>query len=142
MSKEAAPDRDALTKRVGASLRKAESMASDLRKGNTRLLVASMVSSAIVTLVAGITSAQGPVIGEGIPGWRAACIVAAAFGLISTITTGLNQQLKMSDRLSEGTLCVGRLKSLDVTITTGSKSWEEIVREFEEIAKTHPEYIS
>lgn len=37
---------------------------------------------------------------------------------------------------------VGRLRYLDVVITTGGQKWEEIAREYEEIAKTYPELIS
>ncbi len=142
MSKESTQDRNALVQRVKASLQKAEEIVSGLRKANTRLLVAGMASSAASTLVAGITAAQGPVVGEGTEGWRVACIVAAVFGFASTVSTGLSQQLKINDRLSEGTQCVSKLRSLDVVITTGSRSWEEIVKEYEEIAKTYPELIS
>lgn len=142
MSKESTQDRNALVQRVKASLQKAEEIVSGLRKANTRLLVAGMASSAASTLVAGITAAQGPVVGEGTEGWRVACIVAAVFGFASTVSTGLSQQLKINDRLSEGTQCVSKLRSLDVVIITGSRSWEEIVKEYEEIAKTYPELIS
>jgi ABC-type uncharacterized transport system substrate-binding protein len=142
MSKESTPDRNALARRVEASLQKAEGIVSGLRKANTRLLVAGMASSAAATLVAGITAAQGPVVGTGIEGWRVACIVAAVFAAASTASTGLNQQLKISDRLAKGTQCVGRLKSLDIVIATDSRGREEIVKEYEEIAKTYPELIS
>ena len=142
MSKESTPDRNALARRVEASLQKAEGIVSGLKKANTRLLVAGMASSAAATLVSGITAAQGPVVGAGIGGWRIACIVAAVFAFASTVSTGLSQQLKISDRLSQGAQCVGKLKSLDIVITTRSRGWEEIVKEYEEIAKTYPELIS
>ena len=141
MSKESTQDLNALGQRVTASLRKAEKIASGLRKANTRLLIAGIASSAASTLVAGITAAQGPVIGQGTEGWRVACIVAAVFAFASTISTGLVQQLRIGDRLSEGMQGVGRLRSLDVTITTGSQSWKEIIKEYEEITKTYPELI-
>jgi hypothetical protein len=140
MSKEPAPDRDALARRVSASLRKAQQHVSRLRRTNTRLLITGIASSAASTLVAGITAAQGPVVGEGTEGWRVACIVAAVFAFVSTVSSGLGQQLKTGDRLLEGRQCVGRLRALDVTIATGSREWEEIVQEYEEIAKTYPEF--
>jgi MFS family permease len=143
MSQESAQDRKSLTGKVKASLRKAEEIASRLRKTNVYLLVAGIMGSAASTLVAGITAAQGPVVGgEGIEGWRIACIIAAVFAFISTVSTGLSQQLKISNRLSEGTQCVGKLRSLEVMISTGSRDWEEIIKEYEEIAKTYPEFIN
>lgn len=150
MSKESAPDRQAMTGRarrafrrtVKNKLRKAEEFTSSLRRTHYRLLIASIMSSAATTLVAGITAAQGPIVGEGIPGWRITCIVAAVFDFATTVFTGLSQQLKIDDRLSEGYQCVGRLRSLDLTIATGSQRWEEIISEYSEIAKSYPETLS
>ena len=142
MSNGSSLDSDAVAKSVKASLQKAEGIISGRRKANTSLLVTGMTTSAASTFVAGITAAQGPLIGEGIEGWRIACIIAAVFAFAATISTGLSQQLKINDRILEGTQCVGKLKSLDVAITTGSRSWEEITKEYEGIAKIYPEFIS
>jgi ABC-type uncharacterized transport system substrate-binding protein len=139
---ESTQNRDALTQSVKKSLKKAEEIISGRKKTNTGLLVAAMTTSAASTLVAGITAAQGPVIGTGIEGWRVACIIAAVFGFASTVSTGLSQQLKVNDRVAEGNQCASKLRSLDVGITTGSRNWEEIVKEYEEIAKSYPEFIS
>ncbi len=142
MASESNQNRDALTQSVKNSLKKAEEIISGRKKTNTGLMVAGMTTSAASTLVAGITAVQGPVIGTGTEGWRIACIIAAVFGFASTVSTGLSQQLKVNDQVAEGNQCVSKLRSLDVGITTGSRNWEEIVKEYEEIAKMYPELIS
>lgn len=142
MSKDSTQNQNAITQSVKKSLKKAEEIISGRKKTNTGLLVAGMTTSAASTLVAGITAAQGPVIGTGTEGWRITCIIAAIFGFAATVSTGLSQQLKINDRVAEGTQCVSKLRSLDVGITTGSKNWEEIVKDYEEIARTYPEFIS
>ena len=142
MSKDGIEERRKVTESVKASLRKAGAIVSDYRKKKNRLLTTTMISSTAVTLVAGITAAIGPVAGTGVEGWRMACIIAAIFGFVSTVSTGLSEQLKISDRLSEGRQGVGKLRYLDVVITTGNKSWEEITKEYEEIAKAYPDLIS
>jgi MFS family permease len=142
MSKDGIEERTKVTESVKASLRKAGAIVSDYRKKKNRLLTTTMISSTAVTLVAGITAAIGPVAGTGVEGWRMACIIAAIFGFVSTVSTGLSEQLKISDRLSEGRQGVGKLRYLDVVITTGNKSWEEITKEYEEIAKAYPDLIS
>ena len=142
MSKDGIEERTKVTESVKASLRKAGAIVSDYRKKKNRLLTTTMISSTAVTLVAGITAAIGPVTGTGAEGWRMACIIAAIFGFVSTVSTGLSEQLKISDRLSEGRQGVGKLRYLDVVITTGNKSWEEITKEYEEIAKAYPDLIS
>jgi acid phosphatase family membrane protein YuiD len=142
MSIENSQGRKALLQRVKSSLQKAEKIVRRHKKAHARLLVTGMTSSAASTLVAGITAASGPVIGVGTEGWRLACIVAAVLGFTATISTGLGQQLKTKNHLIEGTQCIGRLKSLDVGLTADSRNWEDIVIEFEEIARIYPDFIS
>jgi hypothetical protein len=141
MTDESNRDPKAFAQIVKESLRIAQEQTARLRNTSTRLVVASIVSSAITTLVAGGTAVSGPVVGEGDAGWRLACILAAIFAFTSTICTGLTQQLKISERLSQGIACVGRLKSLDVAIATNIYDWQEITKEYTEIAKTYPEFI-
>jgi len=134
-------DRKKMTESVKASVQKAKDIVSGYQKTNNRLLTITIASSAVTTLVAGVTAATGQAAEIGTEGWMTACIIAAIFGFVSTVSTGLSQQLKMSDRLAEGRQGVGKLRYLEVVITTGSKSWEEITKEYEEIAKAYPELI-
>jgi hypothetical protein len=135
-------DRDAFARIVKDRLRKAEQHTASLRNRNHGLLMTSIVSSAATTLVAGGTAAVGPMLEIGDNGWRLACIVAAALAFVSTLTMTLNQQLKMGDRLSQGYQCVSRLRLLDVNIAVGGHSWEEISREYGDIARTYPELFA
>lgn len=141
MPQKSAPNHDALAQSVKASLNQAEKRVSNLRQSNTRLIMTGIASSAGSTLVAGVTAATGPLVGTGDAGWRLACIVAAVFAFIATVSTGMKQQLKISDRLAKGAQCVGKLRALDVTISTGNQDWQEIANEYKEIAKTYPEFI-
>lgn len=142
MSKPEEQDLKAVSRSVKSSLTKTKKALSAHRRKNKSLLLASMTFSGASTLVAGITSAGGPIIGSGIEGWRLACIVATALGFISTISTGISQQLEISDHLLEGSQCVGKLKSLDMSITIGSRTREEIIKEYEQIAESYPKFIS
>ena len=141
MSGELVLDRESYTRRVKSSLNKAEAYASRLQTMNTRLLVVGLINSAGATLVAGVTAAGGPVVGEGIPGWRVACIVAAVLGFVSTVTIGLSQQLKISERLAEGKECLGKLRRIDLSIATGSRDWHEITDEYQSIVANYPDVI-
>jgi H+/Cl- antiporter ClcA len=134
-------DRQVFADRVKESLQRAEGHAARLRTMNTRMLVSGVVTSAVATLVTGVTALGGPVVGEGIPGWRLACIVGAIFAFLSSLFVGLNQQLRVGDRLSQGTECAGRLRFLDLAIATGSREWDDITKEYEAILTTYPEVI-
>jgi hypothetical protein len=140
ISPEQEHEHQALLKMVRNSLRQAERIAAQLRKANTRLVCTSISSSAACTLVAGITAASGPLVREGPDGWRLACIVSAILAFVATVCIGVGQQLRINDRLSTANRCVGRLRSLDVIITTNSRSWEEATKEYAEIEQTFPEF--
>ena len=142
MSNQPLVDQKAITQNIKTSLKKTDNLIKSRRRTNTRLLVTGMATSAASTLVAGVTSAGGPVIGSGIEGWRLACIAAAALSLTATISTGISQQFEISGRQNETSQCLDRLRSLDLNITTGNKTWEEIVQEYQEIAKLYPDFIS
>ena len=139
MAPEPIQDRKAFAQIVKESLQSGQERIAGLRKTHLWLLIASIVSSAVTTLVAGVTAAAGPVVSEGVAGWRLACIVAAVFGFASTACTTLTQELKIGERLVQGTQCVGRLKALDLAIATGSQSLEEIAKEYTDIVKVYPE---
>jgi hypothetical protein len=141
MSAQGTADRELFAGRVKESLERARQYAGRLRKLNTRLLIASVIASAAATLVAGVTAATGPIVGEGIPGWRLACIAAAGFGFVSTLSVGAHQQLGLSDKLADGHQCVARLKFLDLAMATGSRDWDEITKEYESILTAYPEVI-
>jgi hypothetical protein len=130
-----------LTQHVRNSLAKAEADVNGLSRRNTRMIITGLSSSAAATLVAGVTAASGPVVGTGIPGWRLACSVAAILAFIATVATGVQQQLKYEERLVNGNQCVGRLRALDVALTTGSRSLDDIGSEYEDIARSYPEFV-
>jgi hypothetical protein len=141
MAMDSIQDHTALAKLVSDSLQKAQRQVSGLRNTNTRLMSVNIVSSTSATLVAGLTAARGPIVGTGPEGWRISCIVAAIFAFISTICIGFIQQHKFEERLMMGNQCVGRLRELDLSIATGSHSWDEITKEYSDIVKTYPEQI-
>ena len=132
---------DALARRVRQSLEKGERYASRVKSQNTGFLIFGVCNSGVATLVTGVTAAGGPVVGEGIPGWRLACIVGAVFGFATTVSMGLNQQLRLGERLLEAKQCLGQLKLLNVAVDTGSHSWAEISEEYEEILRTYPDIV-
>ena len=140
MTQASTQDHTAFAQIVNNSLQKAQGTIAGLRKTNTSLLIAGITSSAATTLIAGGTAAAGPVVGSGPEGWKLACIVAAIFAFISTVTTGLIQQMKTEERLVQGTQCVGRLLALQVALTTGTQSMDRVAGEYSEIVRTFPDF--
>lgn len=134
-------DRKKLTEMIGASLQKAEETVAGLRKTKNRVQITTLFSSGAATLVAGLTSAVGPSAGIGTEGWQLACILAAVFGFVSTVGSGLSQQMKYGDRAAEGKQCLGKLRYLEVVINTGSKELAEVTAEYQEIVKTYSEFV-
>jgi hypothetical protein len=131
---------------VKASLNAAKNKTAGIRKTDSQLFLANVVSPAAATLLAAVAAAVG---GDSLfvraatqsenGGWRLACILVAIFSFIGTVSGMFKKQFE--ERLTQGNQCVGRLLSLDLALTTGSGSWEEAAREYGEIVKTFPEFI-
>ena len=139
--------RDAFINSVKASLNTAKIKTARIRKTDSQLFVANVVSPAAATLLAGLTAAVGgntlfvqAASQSNDGGWRLACILVAIFGFIATVSGMFKKQF--DDRLVQGNQCVGRLLSLDLAITTGGSNWEEVTKEYREIVKAFPEFIS
>jgi hypothetical protein len=140
-------DHDAFANSVKTSLSIAKNKTANIRKTDTQLFVANVVSPAAATLLAGLTAAVGgnqlfqqAAAQSNDGGWKLACILVAIFGFIATVSGMFKKQF--DDRLVQGNQCVGRLLSLDLAITTGSSDWEQAAREYGEIVKTFPEFVS
>ena len=138
---------DAFINSVKASLNTAKIKTASIRKTDSQLFVANVVSPAAATLLAGLTAAVGgntlfvqAASQSNDGGWKLACILVAIFGFIATVSGMFKKQF--DDRLVQGNQCVGRLLSLDLAITTGSSGWEEAAKEYGEIVKAFPEFVS
>jgi hypothetical protein len=136
-----------LVSTVKASLNSAKNKTAVIRKADSQLFVANVVSPAAATLLAGLTAAVGgnqlfqqAAAQSNDGGWKLACILVAIFGFIATISGVFKKQFE--NRLAQGNQCVGRLLSLDLTLTTGSRDWEQAAKEYGEIIKAFPEFVS
>jgi hypothetical protein len=140
-------DRAGLAASVKASLNVAKNKTAGIRKTDSQLFVANVISPAAATLLAAVAAAVG---GNAMfvqaatqsedGGWRLACILVAIFSFIGTVSSMFKKQFE--ERLTLGNQCVGRLLSLDLTLTTGSGSWEEAAKEYGEIVKAFPEFVA
>lgn len=130
-----------LTRRIREGIDALDTRLRRLRRTNASLLITGIVASALSTLVTAVTAAQGPVVGTGTEGWRLACSVGAVFSFGTTVSIGVNQRLKIDERLAETTQCVGRLRALEVAMATGSRAWEDIADEYAEIVAAYPDLI-
>ncbi len=140
-------DHAELARSVKDSLNTAKRKASGIRRADSQLFVANVISPAAATLLAGFAAAIGgnkmfpqamAMVEDG--GWKLACTLVAIFGFIATVSGMFKKQY--DDRLAESNQCVGRLLSLDLAITTGSGSWEDAAKEYSEIVKAFPEFVS
>ncbi len=133
------PDRDALVKRIQASLSAADSYTQRHKRLNSTLTIIAIVGSAVTTFVTALTAAQGPVVLPGLLDWQGACSIGAILSLITTISSGLVQQMDISRKLMEGSQCTGRLRALELVASTQSRNLDEVTNEYAEILRTYAE---
>lgn len=143
----ASQDHAAFTQSVKTSLATAREKVARLRRTDTQLFVTNVVSPAAATLIASLAAAVG---GNELfkqaatraedGGWVVACALVAVFGFIATVSGVFKKQFE--DRLSQGNQCVGRLLALDLAISSGTTDWQNAAKEYGEVLKAFPEFIS
>ena len=132
--------REALARKIKDSLKTANSRWRHLHRLNTWLLIVSLVTSAVATLLAGLTSINNePVIGQSYPGWRLTCGVAAVFTFVSSVCVGINQLLGIAKRVAAALSCVGRLKALNILIIDDKRPVNDILEDYAKITADHPD---
>ncbi len=143
----ATQDHAAFNQSVKASLMSAREKVAGIRRADTQLFVTNVVSPAAATLIAALAAAIGgnemfkqAAAQSQDGGWVLACGLVAVFGFVATVSGVFKKQF--DDRLVLGNQCVGRLLALDLAITSGNMGWEEAVKEYGEILKAFPEFIS
>jgi hypothetical protein len=132
---------------VKSSLSTAKNKTAGIRKTDSQLFMATVISPAAATLVAALAAtiggnamfAQAATRTED-GGWQLACILAAILSFIGTVSSMFKKQF--GERLIQGNQCVGRLLNLDLAITTDSSSFEQAAKEYGDIVKTFPEFVS
>ena len=130
---------------IKESLDKAQLQVSKLRKTNSRFIYISLIASVLATLLAGFTAVNGkPLAGQGPGAWAWTCGVVAIFTATATVFTGLHKQLTISERLAKATECVGKLKSILISLEKSDLSEQDkdaILNDYKKIVEVFSEYI-
>jgi hypothetical protein len=137
----------AFTQSVKSTLAIARQKTGGIRQTDSRLFLTNVISPATATLISSLAAAIGgnnmfrqAAVANEDGGWILACILVAIFGFIATVSGVLKKQVE--DRLALANQCVGRLLSLDTAIATGSMGWEEAAKEYSDILRAFPDFVS
>ena len=134
-------DRDVLLQRIRTSLSQADSYTQRNKRLNSTLMIVTTTGSALTAFLTALTAAKGPVVIPGLLDWFGACSIGAVLSLITTICSGLSQQMDISRKLIEGSQCTGRLRALELVVTTQTRSVGEITTEYAEILSTFADTV-
>ena len=135
-------DQNSIIQKIQVSLKEADSYTRRQQRLNTTLTLATTIGSALTAFITALTAVQGPDVIPGVLDWRVACITGAIFSFITTVCSGLNQQLNASQKFLLGNQCVGRLRALDLVASTQTRSTAEITNEYAEILQTYAEALN
>ena len=129
----------ALAEKIHVSLARADSYTKRNQRLNSTLMIVTIFGSALTAFLTGLTALEGPVVIPGLLEWKGACTVGSILSLVTAITSGLSQQMNISEKLIEGTQCAGRLRALELLAETQSRSIPEITSEYADILRTYGE---
>jgi hypothetical protein len=134
--------RSFLATRIQENLRRVDGTATRLRRVNVRVQSANLVLTTLATLLAGLTAAGGPLIGEGPPAWRWTCGAIAVITAAAGLTAGFHQRFQLPDKLARALSCAGRLRSLELGLQLSRLTPEEATHEYEQLIASYPEDMS
>ncbi len=132
---------ETLLKRIRASLADADLYTRRNQRLNSTLGTITIVGSALTAFLTALTAAQGPTVIPGVLDWQVTCSIGAVLSLITTICSGVSQQMNISQRLVLGSQCVGRLRALELVTSTQTRSAAEITDEYAEILRMYAETL-
>lgn len=138
MHTSAADVRTVLATRIQEHMRRVERRVVRLRRHNVQVITVNLLCSTIATLLAGLTAASGPLIGEGAPAWRWTCGVIAVVTAGAAVATGLQQRFKVPEQLARSLTCAGKLRSLELALQLARLAPEEVGQEYEQLITTYP----
>jgi hypothetical protein len=128
-----------LLKRIRDSLSDADSYTQRYKRLNSTLMIVTIVGSALTAFITALTAVEGPTVVPNLLDWRVACSIGAVLSLLTTVCSGLSQQLNISQKLVLGSQCVGRLRALELVAATQTRGVSEITNEYAEILRTYAE---
>jgi hypothetical protein len=122
---------------LAEALRKTEGHVGQARRGHLRTIIVALAASGLSALLTALPAALNqPLVGT----WRLTCGLAAVCSAVAAVTTGLQAQLKHTDRIARATECLGKLRSLDVQHRLGTVPEADFSRQLSEIVAKYPEY--
>ncbi|HMS34486.1 MAG TPA: hypothetical protein PKC91_10405 [Ignavibacteria bacterium] len=130
---------------IKETLDKAQLHVNKLRKQNSRFIYISLIASVLATLLAGFTAVNGkPLAGQGPGAWSWTCGVVAIFTATATVFTGLHKQFTVPERLAKATECVGKLKSVLISLERSDikdSDKDALLTEYKRIVEVYSEFI-
>ncbi len=136
---------DAFVHTLQGHLRTAKAHAARARRTDVVLFVIIIIAPAVATLIAALAAAAGGnnlfpfVTGVDDGGWKFACALAAGFSFIATMGSAFKE--RVDKHVTQSRACVGRLLALDMALSTGHLSREEMIKEYAEVLKDHAEFM-
>ena len=95
----------------------------------------------LATALAGGGAAGGKPVMDALGGWRFICTIVAVLTAVGTVAGALHKSFGVSDKLSSSVACIGKLRSLELSLMLSKKDPVEAAQLYEQILKEHPDCI-
>lgn len=131
-------DLNEMTRKIQDSLAKVAAYTKKQGKVNSTLTLVTTIGSALTAFITALTALEGPTVIPGVLDWQGACGIGAVLSLITTLSSGMGQQLNVSQKLMDGSQCTGRLRALEFSAISKTKNIEELAAEYADILRAFP----
>jgi len=132
---------EAILESLRGALSRVEVNMARLRRRRNGLVSVSLLAGMLATVVSGFAAAVGPMTGGGPKSWKMTCGVAAALTACATFCSGLNERFGVPDQLAKATVCVGRLRTLEVGITLAHRDPSDVAKDYQELIAQYQDVL-
>ncbi len=139
-------DQSAFAQTLKNSLRLAKAQAARARRLDIGFFVIVIVAPAGAALIATLAATVGGndlfplATGVDDGGWKLACAIAALLSFIATLCSALKNRVE--NQLTHSKACVGRLLALEMALTTGHLSRDEMLRDYAAVVQDYAEFLA
>jgi hypothetical protein len=132
---------EAILDNLRGALSRAEVNMARLRRRRNGLVYVSLLAGLMATVVSGFAAAIGPMVGGTPKAWKMTCGVVAALTACATFCSGLNERFGVPDQLAKATVCVGRLRTLEIGITLAHRDPSDVARDYQELIAQYQDVL-
>lgn len=112
------------------------------RRSDSYLIIGNLIVSTLATMLAGGMATPGLEIADKVGGWQIGCSFVAGLTALTTISSVVHKQLKISDHLTKTVDCSAQLNALKFSLEVAGSDVNDVKKQYVKILQEYSYYIT